>query len=123
MQTVMTGRSIGSVTWINVRQGVAASILAASNCSGGSPCSAANRMIVNHGAHIQISVRMTSVKLGQRSDSQATSGNPRYARNVVITPNWSLNDQRIMVAVMTGAMVSGKRMTVRTSGLPKKGLL
>src|ERR1700733_8474565 len=40
-----------------------------------------------------------------------------------MTPNWSLNDQRIMVAVMTGAMVSGKRMTVRTSGLPKKGLL
>ena len=34
-------------------------------------------------------------------------------------PNWSLNIQRIMIAAMTGATISGNRTTVTTSQRPR----
>ena len=43
---------------------------------------------------------------------------PNTSRITFTMPNWSLNIQRIMMAAMTGATISGSRMMVCTSQRP-----
>ena len=67
-------------------------------------------MIVNHGVQIQTSVNTMIANAGQRSASQAWGAKPSPSQTAATTPNWSLKIQRIIVAAITGAIISGSRM-------------
>ncbi len=121
--TTITGRSIGSVRKRNTRHVVVPSMAAASNGSFGRLCSPANSSSVNHGVHSQMSVRRMMPNALQRCTSQGCPSSPMASSTTFTMPNWSLKIQRIMIAAMTGATISGTSRIVCTSFCPRNGRL
>ena len=122
-QTTITGRSIGRVRWLNTRQVEVPSIAAASNGSRGRLCRPASSSSVNHGVHSQMSVSTMMPKALQRSTSHGWPSSPSPSSTAFTIPNWSLNIQRIMMAAITGATISGTSSTVCTIFWPRNGRL
>ena len=87
MQTMRTGRSSGRVTFQNIFQGPAPSIIAASRGSDGSDWSPASRIMVNQGVQSQMSVRMTMAMLVERYRNQTTGSKPSACMMTFTMPN------------------------------------
>ena len=75
---------------------------------------------MNQGVQIQTSVNTMIENAGQRAASQAWDPKPSASQTTPTIPNWSLKTQRIIVAAITGAIISGSRMIVCTSRWPTK---
>ena len=62
-------------------------------------------------------------KAVQRCTSHGWPSMPSPSSTAFTMPNWSLNIQRIMMAAITGATISGTISTVCTIFWPRKGRL
>ena len=78
---------------------------------------------MNHGVHSQMSVSTMMPKALQRSTSHGWPSRPSPSSTAFTIPNWSLNIQRIMMAAITGATISGTSSTVCTIFWPRNGRL
>ena len=96
---------------------------AASNGSFGRLCRPASNSSVNQGVHSQMSVSRMMPNALQRCTSQGWPSSPIASSTTFTMPNWSLKIQRIMIAAMTGATISGTSRMVCTSFCPGKGRL
>src|SRR5215475_1956470 len=117
--TAMIGVSSGYVTWRNICQRLAPSMMAASYSDGGTVCRPASRVMAMNGTPRQMLAKIT--------DQRAFHGSPRKSILVAISPilrrlhemieNWLSNSHQNAMADSTVGTMNGISTTARMIAL------